>query len=142
MKTCIETKIFLRSWLGVWLVEEETFTSYMLMRLMLKGSNVWELLFLQAMSGCTKALEESPEVKNTEIRSMESCSHQSIAKCTHEGQAAVLGLPSPLFAPFSWLHTQEMRCLVLVSECCSQCQDGCSLPRLRPPGSQDLPYHR
>lgn len=48
MKTCIETKIFLRSWLGVWLVEEETFISYMLMRLMLKGSNVWELLFLQA----------------------------------------------------------------------------------------------
>lgn len=100
MKTCIETKIFLRSWLGVWLVEEETFTSYMLMRLMLKGSNVWESLFLQAMSGCTKALEESPEIKNTEIRSMESCSHQSIAKCTHEGQAAVLGSPLPFLPPY------------------------------------------
>lgn len=28
MKTCKETKIFLRSWLGVWLVEEEIFISY------------------------------------------------------------------------------------------------------------------
>lgn len=66
-KTCKETKIFLRSWLGVWLVEEETFISYMVMRLMLKCSNAWQLLFLQAMSGCTKVLEESLEVKNTEI---------------------------------------------------------------------------
>lgn len=67
MKTCKETKIFLRSWLGVWLVEEETFISYMVMRLMLKCSNVWWLLFLRAMSGCTKILEESLEVKNTEM---------------------------------------------------------------------------
>lgn len=67
MKTCKETKIFLRSWLGVWLVEEETFISYMVMRLMLKCSNVWWLLFLRAMSGYTKILEESLEVKNTEM---------------------------------------------------------------------------
>lgn len=44
---------------------------------------------------------------------MESCSQQSIAECTHEGQAAVLGLPSPIFVPLPWLQTQEMRCWFL-----------------------------
>lgn len=112
------------------------------MRLMLKCSNVWQLLFLQAMSVCTKVLEESLEVKNTEIWSMESCRQQSIAECTHKSEAAVFGLPSPIFVPLPWWHRQEMRCLVVVPECCSQCQDGCSLPRLRPPGLQDLPYLR
>lgn len=32
MKTCKETKSFLHFWLGVWMLEEETFISYMYMR--------------------------------------------------------------------------------------------------------------
>lgn len=139
MKTCKETKSFLHFWLRVWMLEEETFISYMHRRLMLEGSNGGlpqrsssgdACLLLWAMGGCSKVLEESPGVKNIEIWSTESCNHHSIAQSTHGGHGPVWGLPSALSAPQPGrLCISRRRGIwLVVSECRSRRRDGCSLP--------------
>lgn len=139
MKICKETKSFLHFWLGVWMLEEESFISYVHTR-----GWCWNV---QMFGRCNTALLAMPvfSYKQWVVAPKSWRSPQRLKIRTAAGTRTSLNLltevryqfwgsPLPcLFPPPGcepgWLCTTRRRGIwLVVSECCSQRRDGCSLP--------------
>lgn len=145
MKTCKETKSFLHFWLGVWMLEEETFISYMYMRWCSKaqifGCRHTALLAVLVFS--KKQWVVAPEswrsLQRLKIQISEvwkDAATRASLNPPMEVRYQFRGSPLPSLSPSpackpGWLCTSRTTGIwLVVSEYCSQQRDGCSLPSI------------